>query len=105
MSRNDIIDLMERKYRDELDLYRVLYSICVEQEHAIRRDSVEDVIRLARAKAEVMKQIRELESEIQALRAALNSAALDQVAEENKFTLGMKGVNPDSDKRYLDQCG
>lgn len=71
MSRSDIIERMESKYRDELDLYRILHGVCLEQKRAAEDGLVEEVVRLARVKSELMKQINALESEIQALRSHL----------------------------------
>lgn len=71
MSRDEIVRRMESKYRDELDLYRVLHGVCLEQHRAAKNGQMKEVVRLSQVKSDLMKQISALESEIQALRSEL----------------------------------
>lgn len=71
MPHVEIIASIERKYKDELSLYGALHALCQQQEHAMREGLAEEVLRLKRAKQELMRQINALESEIQVLRSSL----------------------------------
>lgn len=72
MHQVDVIASIEQKYRDELDLYSLLHCLCKEQHQAARRGSTAEVLRLTRAKEELMAKIEGLELEIESLRAKLD---------------------------------
>ena len=61
MNQVDVIASIEKKYRDELDLYTLLHCLCKEQQQAAKRGSTAEILRLAKEKEELMKKIRNLE--------------------------------------------
>ncbi|NLU40669.1 MAG: hypothetical protein GXX08_00505 [Firmicutes bacterium] len=71
MHQVDVITAIEKKYRDELDLYSLLHCLCREQQQAAKRGSTAEILRLEREKEGLMNQIRKLEREIESLRATL----------------------------------
>lgn len=75
MHQVDVIAAMEKKYRDELDLYSMLHCLCKEQQQAAKRGSTAEILRLEREKEGLMSKIRNLEREIESLRASLNSSS------------------------------
>jgi hypothetical protein len=71
MRQVDVIAAIEKKYREELDLYSLLHCLCREQQQAAKRGSTAEILHLEREKEGLMNKIRDLEREIESLRASL----------------------------------
>jgi hypothetical protein len=100
-----IIASIEEKYRDELGLYVALYALCQEHERAVSEGSAEEVLRLTRAKQDLMRKIKALELEIQALRSSLAAAQTAApgaerggVVKENDKQVVALNTDPDSEE-------
>lgn len=83
MNQVDVIASIEKKYRDELDLYTLLHCLCKEQQQAAKRGSTAEILRLAKEKEELMKRIRNLEREIESLRASLDPGSPQDESNSN----------------------